>query len=59
MFRPVRDLGLRGVELFLLFDENFGELVAAFLGLLPVLPFAVAFLQPGGGFGGDLVAGGG
>ena len=55
----MRCLGLGCVELFLLFDEGFGQFVAAFLGLLPVLPFAVAFLQPGGGFGGDLVAGGG
>jgi hypothetical protein len=40
----VRGLGLCRVELFLLFDEDFGQFLAAFLRLLPVLPFAVAFL---------------
>ena len=54
---PLRRLRLRGIKALLLLDQDFGQFLPALLVLLPVPPFAVALLQPDGGFGGGFIAG--
>jgi hypothetical protein len=54
---PSCGLRLRHFAQALLAGQCFRQFLPAALGFLPVLPFAIALLQPGGGFGGEFKAG--